>query len=546
MFLVAGALSRVQAGPSHDSTAEQSEASQPPLVVLLVVDQMRADYVDRFRSDWTGGLARLLTDGAHFTNAAYPYLGTYTCAGHATISTGAFPEVHGVFQNTWFDRARARIIPCTDDDLGKAVTYSGTGTDRDGPGRLRLQTFSDAMRTRRSATVVSLSLKARSAIMLAGHGGTAIWMTEAGDGWQTSTRYAMQVNPVVKAYIDGHPFRADYGAVWDRLLPPARYGEPDAEDTEDPPDGWTNTFPHRLVGKTNGPDERFFDLWQHSPFADAYLARMAAGLTEQMRLGRRGATDVLAVSFSSPDLIGHQFGPLSQEIRDTYARLDRALGELLDRLDTSVGRGRYVVALTADHGVQEIPEQLTRRGSSGGRLTGAKIAELIERTIVGVLGRGAYVARVNTNDVYFRPGVYDRLRRHPSALEAVTKTLTQVEGIDRVLRSESVRGQTTSQDAVVRAAALGYAPGRSGDLIIITKPGWMFTAGGTTHGSAHPDDQRVPIIFSGPDFKPGTYADVATPADIAPTLAYLAGIELPSAQGRALGIALKSRVTTGK
>lgn len=521
-------------------------ATAPPrLVVLLLVDQMRADYVDRFQGEWTGGLKRLAAQGARFTNAAYPYLSTFTCAGHATVATGALPFVHGIFQNTWYDRRRGAAINCTDDETSKSVVYSGKGRD-DGPNLLLVPTFADEMRRQRGSRVVSVSLKARSAIMMAGHGGDAVvWMTDTFDGWQTSTAYAPAPVPAVKAYLDAHRVDADYGKSWQRLLPLSHYVEADAGEGEAAPKGWTSTFPHVFKGEGSGPDAQFHDQWQHSPFADAYLGRLAAALTDRLALGRRATTDVLAVSFSSPDLVGHQFGPDSQEVRDEYAHLDRTIGTLLARLDATVGRDRYVVALTGDHGVTAIPEQIARKGRSAGRVSASALREVAQKAAERALGAGAagatpaYVARVVSNDVYFTPGTYAKLTANPAALDAVISALRTQPGIDRVLRSEEVSAGTGSGDAVVKAAALSYVANRSGDLILLLKPGWMFSADGTTHGSATPDDQRVPLMFVGRGIAPGLYAEAATPADVAPTLAALTGISLPKAQGRALSSALR-------
>lgn len=520
------------------SRAARAEA--PRLVVLLVVDQMRADYVDRFKQDWTGGLHRLLTQGAYFSNAAYPFLGTYTCAGHATVATGAFPPVHGVFQNAWYDRELGDNIPCTRDAGAKAVVYSGTGREH-GPVRLRVPTLADEMRAQRASKVVSLALKPRSAIMLAGHGGDAVtWLTDAGDGWQTSQTYSTNTVRAVRSYLDAHPLTADYRTIWNRHLPVARYTEPDDAIGEDPPTGWDKTFPHPLVGKGNSTDDQYRDLWQRSPWADAYVGRFAAALVKSLGLGAAGKTDVLAISFSSPDLLIHQFGPHSQEARDQYVRLDQTIGRLLTDLDAQVGRDRYVVALTSDHGVADMPEQAKARGEDAGRVSANDIRALIERTLTEVVGPGRYVARMNSTDVYFHPGVYETLRAHPRALDAVARAVGARPGIGRVLRSDQIAGQTESSDRLVRAAALSHVPGASGDLLVLTKPGWIYYATGTTHGSANPLDQRVPIVLMGPGITPGVYTDAATPADIAPTLASILGVSLPKAQGRPLREALLS------
>jgi predicted AlkP superfamily pyrophosphatase or phosphodiesterase len=519
--------------------ATAAPAPFPKLVVLIVVDQMRADYVDRYKRDWTGGLKRLVTDGARFTNAAYPYLETYTCSGHATVATGAFPRTHGIIQNTWYDRGRGQAIECTDDGISKTIVYTGRGHDA-GPGLLKLPTLADELRTQRASRVVSMSLKARSAIMLAGHGGDAItWFNESLDGWETSTAYAAAIVPPVKAFLDAHPLEADYGKVWNRLLPVSRYSEMDDVPGENPPDGWTRTFPHPLLSKTDSPDLQFRRLWQHSPFANAYVTAMATDLSERLQLGDRGTTDVLAVAYSTTDLVGHRFGPYSQEVRDLYAHLDRAVGELFDRLDARLGRGRYVVALTADHGVGDIPEQLLARGLSGGRMVSADLVGVAERAAAAVLGPGQYVARLVSNDLYFRPGVYDRLRERPGGVDAVIKALASQDGIDTVLKADDLAQGPAPSDSLSQAAALSFVPERNGDLILVVRSGWMFAANGTTHGSVNAYDRQIPLILMGQGIKPGTYPQGATPADLAPTLASLTGVRLPQAEGHVLEAALR-------
>jgi predicted AlkP superfamily pyrophosphatase or phosphodiesterase len=515
-------------------------AAGPRLAVLLMVDQMRADYVDRFKDDWTSGLKRLVTSGAWFSNAAYPYLTTVTCAGHATVATGAFPRTHGIFQNAWYSRADRRVTTCTEDDSVNAVEYDGDIDDgSDSSARLRLPTFADEMRRQRSARVVSLALKPRSAIMMAGKGGDAVtWLNVDLDGWETSTAFSERMVPAVKRFLDANPIAADFGRVWERLLPLARYTEPDAAVGEAPPRGWTPLFPHPLRGTGGEADSSFHTQWERSPFADALVGRLAASLAASFELGTRDATDVLLVSFSSPDLVGHAFGPRSQEIRDMYAHLDRTIGALLDALDRQVGRDGYVVALSSDHGVSVIPDQSKQAGQDGGRISSTTLANFIERS-AQIAGPGRYVARVYGNDVYFEPGMYDRLHAPAAALTSVIANIQQQPGIARVFRSEDLVSAHTADDRVLRAAALSYVPRESGDLVLALKPGWMFIATGTTHGSPNPDDQRVPVMFMGPGVAPGIYNDPITPADVTPTLAALVGITMPRAEGRAAAAALR-------
>jgi len=233
----------------------------PKLVVVLVVDQMRADYVERFRDNWSSGLRRLVDEGAWFTKAAYPYLSTLTCAGHATISTGAYPHRHGIFANAWYDRARAAVIPCTDDQSARAVPYGRTGNSRTGPGQLLVPSLADRMRLQ-GGHVVTLALKARSAIMLAGHGGDSVsWISESLDGWESSTAFTPAPIAQVKSFLAANPMDADFGRIWTRLLPSSSYKDADDGLGEAPVRGWTSTFPHPLKGEGTTPDTSYYDQW---------------------------------------------------------------------------------------------------------------------------------------------------------------------------------------------------------------------------------------------------------------------------------------------
>jgi len=521
-------ISPMLAGPFQ----APAPSTSPRLVVLLVVDQMRSDYVTRFQKDWTGGLKRLVSEGAWYSNAAYPYHTTFTCAGHATIATGAFPRSHGVFQNEWFDRALGRSVTCTEDRTQRNLSYFEGATGGDSAVNLRLPTLADELGRQRGARVVTMALKARSAIMMAGQGGQAVtWLATSKRGFETSTAFASGPVASVHAFTSAHPIGGDFGKVWDRLLPIGRYPTPDAGEREAPPRGWTATFPHML--RTDDP--AVIDQWEMSPYADEYLARLALALVDAEGLGQRDtATDVLAIGFSSPDILGHAFGPHSQEIQDMYLRLDQTIGTILDALDAKVGRGRYVVGLGADHGVADIPEQARSEGRDAGRLSSGRMTSIVDAAMQTAFGTGHYVARLSSNDLYFEPRTYERLQGNPAVMSQIVNTILAQPGVASVFRREELADPSSLKDPRRRAAALSYVEGRSGDLRLALKPGWMFRADGTTHGSSNPYDQQVPVIVMGPGVRPGTYSDAVTPADLAPTLAALAGIQLPTAEGQVL------------
>lgn len=508
--------------------------AQPKLVVIVVVDQLRADYLDRYASRFTGGFARLKKEGAVFAQAAYPYLNTVTCAGHATIGTGTFPYRHGMVMNGWFDRRAGRAPLCTDDDDEKEVSYGGLPTrGGDSPKKLLVPAIGETLRDRARGRAVTLSLKPRSSMMLAGKkADVVLWFDDRG-AWTSSTWYGDTLNPVAKQFIDANPVTADANKIWDRLYPPDAYqGEDDAAG-ERILRGWQRTFPHPLGALEN----TFFPRWTSTPFADEYLQRMSGALVQGLKLGKGAGTDFLGVSFSTLDLVGHAFGPRSHEVQDVVARLDVVIGRLLDTLDSEVGKGQYVLALSADHGVADIPEQVP----GAGRLPSAQITAALQERLVKTLGPNPHVAAVNYTDIYLMPEESMKAERDRRFRQTVIEALQSITGIERAMYRDEVSsaGARTSTDPQIRAAALSFHRDRSGDFIVIPRENWILSTSATTHGTLYPYDARVPVIFFGSGIKPGVYTDTASPADIAPTLAALAGVPMKNVDGRVLTTALQ-------
>lgn len=525
-------------------TATSSAATRPRLVVLIAVDQFRADYVDTYGAQWTGGLHELFTKGASFPNAAYPYLTTKTCAGHATIGTGALPSTHGMIDNEWYDVATHRFTTCTEDASARAIGFGGAaGVEHHSAKWLLVPNFADELKRqqRRPARVVSMSAKPRSAIGLGGHGGantTIVWEEDANGVWATSSVLARDATPEARAYVKAHPIADWPTRVWDRLLPPSAYLFADQAPGE-PADG---VFPHSLEPpiRTSRTSSTYIDQWDKSPLVDAYLADFAAAMVERLKLGQRDATDMLAISFSGLDIVGHVYGPRSHEVQDTLARLDRLLGTLIGVLDRTVGREHFVLALSADHGVAMIPEQV-EPATNAGRFTVLSVGAPIHRALVSEFGPGHYIEAMSGNDVYFMPGVLNRIRSSPAAIKAVEAAATGARGVARVLWASDLAATTPTDDPLIARARKSYKAGRSGDLTFVVKPNWMLAATGTTHGSPYDYDTHVPVAFMGAGVAPGRYPSAATPADVAPTLASMVGITLPHADGRPLREALKSQ-----
>ncbi len=529
--------------------AAQVPDRKPALVVLLLVDQFRADYVDSFQQQWSGGLRRLLSDGAWFRQADYPYFDTVTCSGHATVSTGSLPSKHGMVMNEWWDRASRTEMPCTRDQSTLPVSYGRTVA---GPGdsavNLRTSTLPDELRAQLSPTshAISFSLKARSAIPLGGHRPNAVaWFDDSGT-WVTSTAFSRAPVREVADYVRRYPVEKDFGRIWNRSLPVAAYSFEDPAVGVEPPRSMTPGFPHALGGESSTPDRAFYEQWQSSPFADEYLASMALDVASRMRLGQGGTTDMIALSFSTLDKVGHDYGPHSHEVQDILVRLDRTLDRLFSGLDRLVGAGQYTVALTADHGVAPIPERAAAQGLDAGRVPEETLTNATNDALQRTFGLGQHVAHIMNSDVYLEPGIFERMMATPAAAAAVRAALEAIPAVARVFTRDRIAADRFDDDPIGRRLAHSYDRERSGDLVVLLKPYWITDETGTSHGSPYAYDTRVPLFLMGKGIVAGEYLAPVTPADVAPTLAFLAGVTLPGAEGRVLTEALVHTVPSAR
>ncbi len=537
VFAGAAALWPVQA-------TQNAAPRRPTLLVTVVVDQMRAEYLTRYASLWSSGFKRLLNEGAIYEQTFYPYLNTVTCAGHATIGTGAWPKTHGIIMNQWFHRDIGDVRTCTADPATTTMTYGATaGGEGHSAAKLKVPTLGERMRRRwQQSRVVTMSLKARSAIMMAGKDATAVtWL--GGNGWQTSSAYG-RPRPEVARFLEAQPYTGDSAQIWERLHPLGAYTGPDDGVGERPATGWSAVFPHPLSGTAKG---KFKDLWEESPYSDAYLGAMAGAAVRDFQLGQRDVTDFLGVSFSATDLVGHSFGPDSHEVQDLLARLDRTLGALLDTLDATVGRDRYVLALSADHGVATVPEAALAAGRQAGRVPLGSVRATVDKAL-GALGAGPHVARAEYTQVYLTRDT--RPKATAATMAPAVAALRAMPGIATAVWNGELDGPNVGVPPELLAAIrAGHVPERSGDFTAVPLPGWIFIVGnnpnggdGTTHGSPHGYDQHVPLVFLGAPFRPGRYSVRATPADLAPTLAATIGMPMRDVEGRPLTDAIVRRV----
>jgi predicted AlkP superfamily pyrophosphatase or phosphodiesterase len=548
LFSASSQPSNAQVAPPATTAKAAKPPAKPKLVVLLVVDQMRADYVDKFRGQWTGGFKRLLDEGAWFRDAAYPYASTSTCVGHATISTGAFPSTHGMIANGWWDRDSQKTVTCTADPKAQNAAYGGAKANGgDSAWRMLVSSFAEELKlqTGDATRIVSFSLKARASITMAGHkADAAVWFD--GGAWVTSNSYGMPA--FIEEQARSHPAKADFGKTWSLSLPENAYLYGEKALGAVPTDGWELTFPHPLRGKsgTGEPDSAFYDQWASSPYAETALTELAEKAIDSLNLGKSKGIDFLAVSYSSVDHVGHDFGPRSREIQDILVRLDKDLAHLFSHLDEKVGRGNYVVALSSDHGVMPTLEDMQQTGADAGLLHLPEMQERIEKALEPFNYAKPAVARIAGFDVYLVPGIYEKLKADSNAMNAVLNAIRMVPGVESVYRAEEVAGRPATQNPLRRAMALSYFPGRSGDFLFVPKAYWVMDSTplgqvkhfGASHGTPWNYDQRVPIFLMGLGIQPGEYFQSVTPADIAPTLASLCGITLAPRDGRILSEAL--------
>ena len=541
---------------------------RPKLVLLIVVDQFRYDYLERF-GDLFGanGFRRLMRDGASWTQSNYDHMPTYTAPGHGTMMTGAYPAESGIIGNEWLDRASGKRITSVSDESVKLL--GGNPNDPGAsPRRLMASTVGDELRlvTNDRAKVIGISVKDRSAILPAGrHANAAYWFSWTTGTMVSSTYYFNELPAWVTAFNAAKPADKYFGTKWERLLPEVEYRKrvgidnPSWENVNI--SGDTNSFPHTITGGATSPGRSFYTALDYSPFLNDILGSFAEQAIVNEQLGQDDDTDVLTVSFSANDYVGHRFGPYSQEVMDVSIRTDRNIATLLDFVDARVGLGNTLVAFTADHGVSPIPEHAAALGLGGGRVLFKDVMGKIQAAISARYNpqgktpdpSADYLLRFQeagttrewfiNNNIYFN---YDALRRDGVNLEefsqVVVSAALSVPGIARCFsRLQLLRGATSVTDPIERRALHGFYPSRSGDVVMVAEPyKYIAETITATHGSPYSYDTHVPTIIMGPGVNAGRFLEPATPADIAPTLSVLLRITAPTnSTGRVLVEALK-------
>ena len=487
--------------------APRSPLPSPRLVVAIVVDQFRYDYMTRFEGDYRDGLRKLLDSGAFFTDAQEAHFPTFTAVGHAVFMTGSIPAIDGIVANEWFDRESGKMVTSVSDENTRLL--GGNGGAGSSPHRLIASTLGDELKATGPAgtEVIGISLKDRAAILPAGHAANAAYWFDSESGhFVTSTYYMKDLPGWVQAFNQHGPAGRHLSAKWTSEGAAA---------------------PFKILPSVLG--KPYYDAMIATPYGNDTLEAFAEDALKEEHLGRHSGTDLLTISFSSNDLLGHQVGPDAPEVHDMCIQTDRVFGRLFHALDADVGAGNYIVVFTSDHGVAPLPEELTKRGIPAGRFSAAELAKTIESALSEKYGPGKWIVGNAELSPYLN---HDLLReKHASIAEAeetAADAVRKLPFIFRVYTADELEHHNQPGDPIGLLMERGYYRGRAADLFIVQKPYWLASTQGTSHGTPFSYDTHVPMIFFGRGIRAGRHDENARTADIAPTLAALLGVNTPN------------------
>jgi predicted AlkP superfamily pyrophosphatase or phosphodiesterase len=517
---------------------EKNSQQQPKLVVGIMVDQMRQEFLYRFHSKYgNGGFKRLMSDGFVLKNGHYNYSPTVTGPGHASVYTGTTPAIHGVIGNDWYDKNLKKDVNCVEDPQHTVIGVE-KGNGDVSPWRMLSTTITDELElfTQKRAKVIGISIKDRGAVLPAGHTPDGAYWYDGGSGkFVTSTYYTTKLPDWVEKFNQQNLAEKYITREWTTLLPINQYVESGADNTpyeqklggkEQP------VFPYNLKTLRKPND---YSLLSSTPFGNDYLTELAKAAVTGENLGADEITDFLAISYSSTDALGHAVGPNAIEIQDMYLRLDKNIEDLLKTLDAKVGAGNYTVFLTADHGVADVAQYLKDNKIPAGYLNASKIMSGLDEHLQQYFPGKKIVEKMSGDQIFFDQEVFHNDPKASGvelliATELTINYLVKQDGIANVYSENVIRQSSFDEEGLKGFVVRGYHPKRSGDVVIVTEPGWYAAGGiqGTTHGSSYTYDTHVPIVFYGNGIRKGTSSKYHSITDIAPTLSVLLNIKFPS------------------
>ena len=517
-----------------------SENKKPKLVVAIVIDQMRYDFLENLSHRYSdNGFNRLVNDGFNCKNNFYNYVPTVTGPGHSSISTGSTPKTHGIVGNNWYDRERRHSIYCTDDSNYNNVggdDYSGNKS----PNNLLVETFADInkMSNNKSKTI-SIAIKDRGSILMGGKKADAAYWYYGKERaqWITSTFYMNQIPDWVKEFNKEDNLEK-YLEDWNTLKDISTYENHEIDN---------NSFEKLFKGKDNSAfpydtkslmkHNDCFDMIKETPYGNTMTTDFAIEAIVNENLGKRGVTDVITVGYSSTDYIGHSFGVASVETQDTYIRLDLEIQKFLSFLDKEIGKNEYTLFLTSDHGVLEIPAYLSSTGVNAQAVSENDLTNKVVKKLNDVLGIEVkkLIANVDNSQIYLNDEVISEMNLNKSkVVNELVKILESFDFISKAYTADFILGSSELIE-YEKLIQNGYHKERSGDIALILKENVIFYNGkGTTHGSGYNYDTHVPLIFYGYGIKKGETLNHTEIPDIAPTISKLLGLEMKNSTGKVL------------
>ncbi|NID09119.1 alkaline phosphatase PafA [Fibrivirga algicola] len=518
------------------SPGNSNTSARPKLVVGIVIDQMRYDYLYRYYEKYSslttgGGFRRLIEQGYNCRNNHYHYAATYTGPGHAAIYTGSAPAFNGIVGNEFYDRKLGRIMYCAEDTTVQTVGNTGSAGQMS-PRNMLVTTIGDQLKlaTDNRAKVIGIALKDRGSILPAGHAADGAYWFDSKDGnWITSTFYRKELPNWVQAYNSRRLPDQFMKQKWTPLLPLDQYVEstPDDQPYEASLPGDTKSvFPHEFVAVAG---QSRYEVLRATPYGDQLTKEFALAALDGEQLGKDNITDLLAVSFSTPDYVGHAFGTHAVETEDEYLRLDLQLQDFFNQLDAKVGKGEWLAFLSADHGAADIPAFSRSYRIPADIKSAGEVGESVKAALAKAYGPGQWMLTYFNQQVYLNTALLAEKKIPIQEVHALIRvTLLAQRGVINVINLHDL-GNTPLPENQLTMLRNVYHPNRSGDIYVMLQASWFEGRNrGTTHGTVYPYDTHVPFLIYGWGVQHGQTFHRTQIADIAPTVCALLGILEPN------------------
>ena len=487
--------------------------SKPKLLIAIAIDQFRYDYTTRFRERYKSGLAKMLSQGAVFVDAHQDHFPTVTATGHTTFLTGSVPATSGIIGNDWYDRKLGRTITSVEDAQTKLL---GVGKEKEGssPHNLVVSTLGDEIKiaNRNTTKVIGISMKDRAAILPSGRmADAAYWIDNQTGNVVSSTWYQSKLPDWAERFNEAKPALKYLGMSWYPVGKDASSAKP-------------------FLTLSNSPDKAYFSEWEKTPFANDILEQLAEQVMQNEQLGHHAGTDVLTISFSANDHLGHAVGPDAPEVEDMSVATDRILGRLLDAaIKEAGGIENLLVVVTADHGVSPVPEVNMARKMPGGRIDKKQYLGVIQDALAKKFGEGKWLLGTQEFGFYFNYDLIAQKKLKESAVEdEAAAAALKLPYVARTYTRTQLLRHEAAQSPIDEYVARAFYPERGPDVIVIMKPYYLGGTEGTGHGSPYDYDSHVPLIFYGSRIRPGVYGERVGISDVAPTLAAILQVETPS------------------